>query len=281
MKMANEKTESTAIAEYKDHEISDFVDSASAQGTFNAYVYSYKQGGRVITGLSSRAIEHLALEREIDTDPVNLKVEEKDDGVLTTVTAILEIVRPSIREEREDGTIIVTEGYTKKIRRTGINHSPFQAYNKPDPFVYQKSMTKATRNAMSRLIPVTAQLEAKETLLALQGGKPIEVPQSVIPQTTKAKPVAQKTSHQVSMSACFAEFQKHEADLAEKGITLEAFWLGVKDHYKVESRKDMTIEQLKELREALFEGYGKVVRDIIKTVEEEVDTEFPAAEESD
>ena len=151
MKMANEKKESTAIAEYKDFEISDFVDAAVAQGTFDAYVYSYKQGNREVTGLSARAIEHLALEREIDTDPVNLKVEEKDDGVLTTVTAILEIVRPATREERPDGTIIETEGYTKKIRRAGINHSPFVSYGKPDPFVYQKAMTKAMRNAMSRL----------------------------------------------------------------------------------------------------------------------------------
>ena len=44
--MANEKKESAVIAEYKDFEISDFVDAAVAQGTFDAYVYSYKQGNR-------------------------------------------------------------------------------------------------------------------------------------------------------------------------------------------------------------------------------------------
>ena len=137
MKMANEKKESAAIAEYKDFEISDFVDAAVAQGTFDAYVYSYKQGSRIVTGLSARAIEHLALEREIDIDARNVKVEEKNDGVLTTVTAILEIVRPSTSNEQEDGTVIETEGYTKKIQRVGINHSPFVSYGKPDPFVYQ------------------------------------------------------------------------------------------------------------------------------------------------
>ena len=63
--------------------------------------------------------------------------------------------------------------------------------------------------------------------------------------------------------AAFATYNDRAEQLDALGITKEIFWEGVKTHFKVKSRTDMTAAQYQELREALnVKDFAEWVRDL-------------------
>ena len=269
-----EPTESTEIVGYQPWEVQEFIDDAVAQGTVDAYVYSYQQGSRLVTGLSARAIEHMGLERNISVKI--LEVDEQDDGVLITVEAIMRKITPAYKETKPDGTVIEYEKVVDETTAPGLFYTPKMAYGKPDPFYHPKCLTKAGRNARRQLIPTVAQEEAKKTLLSFQGGKPINVPANVVPkqQPPPQQQQAKKEEDPIDTArkAAFALFGEKETDLMNKlKITSKQFWEAAKKQYVVESRTEMTEQQWRNLRSSLdIKGYASWIKDINKPVEAEV-----------
>ena len=285
-----DNSQSTEIVGYQEWEVQEFIDDAVAQGTVDAYVYAYQQGGRLVTGLSARAIEHMGLERNISVKIID--VSEQDDGVLITVEASMRNIIPARKETKPDGTVIEYEEVVDAITAPGLFYTPKMAYGKPDMFYHAKCLTKAGRNARRQLIPIVAQEEAKKTLLSLQGGKPANVPTDVIPKGSRQQqpPPQQQAKKEedpidTARKAAFALFGEKETDLMNSlNISSPQFWEAVKAHYKVESRTEMIEQQWRNLRSSLnIKGYASWIKDINKPseAEHEEDVEAEVVEEAE
>ena len=179
--MGNEN-QSTALQEYQEWEVDNFVAEAEAKGIINAFVYSFKQGGRTITGLTARAIEEICLLTKPRVSIIESRIEEVEDRIFAYATAQVVYFTPATKEIRPDGTVIETEAYEEKVNADGVRSEPIYLSNgKRDPHVEQKTLTKAERAARRQLISQAALIQAKEYLLKKQGGKPVDVPPGVVP----------------------------------------------------------------------------------------------------
>ena len=272
-----EQNGTTAIEEYQDWEVQDFVDSAQAKGLIDAFVYSFKQGGRTITGLTARAIEEICLLTKPRVSIIESKVEEVGDRIFAYATAQVVYFTPSTKETRPDGTIIETEAYEEKVNADGVRSEPIYLSNgNRDPHVEQKTLTKAERAARRQLISQAALIQAKEYLLKKQGGKPVDVPQGVVPPKTatpkngqqrQAKPTAKakkSTPSENAMQACFKAIGKQRQNLADLGVSTDDFWDALYKVLGVKSREEMTEKQWDNVTKSLNTvGYGEIVRDVL------------------
>ena len=269
--MLNGTEEPTAIENYESWEVENFVDDAQAVGIIDAFVYSFKQGGREVTGLTARAIEEICLLNKPRVSIDSSEVTDEGDTVFAKATAIAKYIVPPTKETRPDGTIIETEGYEEVVTADGVRREPaFLSNGKRDPHVEMKALTKAMRAARRQLISQAAQIQAKEQLLQRQGGKPVPVPRAALPkppQQQNGNGSPQENATTQAMKACFATFGEKEDDLAEKGVSKDAFWNTLKDVLGVASRTEMNHKQWDDVRTALkTKGYGKIVNDIIAKV---------------
>ena len=100
--------------------------------TIQDYVYSFKQGGRVVEGLTLAGINEAANRRGgIQVEEV--KYEELDHSWIATAKAVDTITGSS---------------------RYGAYEQPKMNGSRPDPFAFTKAIHKAQRNAIKQLIPV-------------------------------------------------------------------------------------------------------------------------------
>ena len=269
-----EKETTTEIAEVETEElegwkISDYVDSWAAQHDFKAYVYTMKQGSRTVVGLTARAYEHMSLDPR---RPVTIIDETEEtvtlngiEGVLTRVTVGVNVIVPACEEVDTEGNVTVLPERVEQIIRNGKNFTPFVAFGKTDEFAFQKSSTKAFRNAVAKVVPITEQEKAKQELLALQGGKPVEVPAGAILKNTQTKPPAQKQDNKVktgdsstdkARKYCFAKLSEIQDKLF--GVIPESdFWNGVCEHFELTTRKDFTESHWKRVTKALSDSVEK------------------------
>ena len=278
--MSNENgTETgTELVEYADWQVEDFVDSAEAAGVVDMFVYSFKQGGRAVTGLTARAIEELCLRNDPKISIIATKVDRTEDEVIAIATAQIVYQHPAVKETRPDGTIIETESYEEPVTADGIRVEPKMLNGRKDPHVEMKALTKAMRAARRQLISQQKQIEAKENLLSLQGGKPLPVPQAAIPQNTQAPPSEQTKQQQqdhqtmdTARKAMFAKYSERKAELEALGITEEILKQGLYKFYNVKSRSEMTMGQYNNARAALeLESFAKWIRNLVPK-DDEVD----------
>ena len=97
------------------------------------YIYSFRQGGRVIEGLTLAGINEAANQRGgIEVDDIQHK---------ETETSWVAIVRAT--------------DTVKQTSRYGAFEQHKIAYGKPDPFAFTKAIHKAQRNAIKQLLPVS------------------------------------------------------------------------------------------------------------------------------
>jgi len=188
-------------------EVQELVDDAIASGHHseflrNEFIYEFKQGGRVIRGLTASMYAHLALGARITIDDIEMVVENDDNTyyVRYTATASTEI----------DGT---------RITAHGTACEPLHMSGRFDKFAYQKSMTKACRNARKQLLPYDLVLKAIEELANL-------------PSRT-AVPAARAPQPPTEMEKAFSFYEKHKDDLPSN------FWDKVKDEFGKTSREAM------------------------------------------
>lgn len=280
--MSEEKVETTEITQYEEWEVNEILDDWVAEGSIDAYVYSFKQGGKQIVDLTARAYEHLA--KDIKISRTIDEVVDSEDGVMVSVTATEKIIHPQVTETKPDGTTVVTEAYTEEITAPGLFYSPKKVGTRLDAYAHAKALTKADRNAIRRLVPIPARKKAIETLLQLQGGEPVNVTPDMLPDRQKSQGQGQqkKTSEQntkeateTAMKECFAVWAEQKDEIVSRGLSDEEFWTGVRNFCKVESRNEMTLKQwkmlsgqLRQFDEATETDYGEIVIDIINSYTE-------------
>ena len=219
--MAEEKKEEMVpvTAEY---EVVDQVDDQAiielmTGQTIQDYVYSFKQGGRTVEGLTLAGINEAANRRGgIQVEEV--EYEERENSWIATAKAVDTITGSS------------RYGAYEQLKMSG---------GRPDPFAFTKAIHKAQRNAIKQLIPVPVIREVLNFYLHRKAGSGNSSPQQQIPQSGGNIAQAQK--------AAFAIANNLEAPLEKKGITKADLWNYIKRKYSVESRNDMSEVQWTQL----------------------------------
>lgn len=219
--MAEEKKNEIVHVE-TDVEVVDQVDDQAivelmTGQTIQDYVYSFRQGGRVVEGLTLAGINEAA-NRRGGIQVEELKYEEQENSWIATVKAVDTITGSS---------------------RWGAYEQPKMNGSRPDPFAFTKAVHKAQRNAIKQLIPVPVIREVLNYYLhrKTEGGN------------TQQQPQKQKTADNITnaQKAAFAIANNLEEPLEQKGIDKAALWNYIKRKYSVESRNDMTEQQWTQL----------------------------------
>lgn len=223
--------------------------------TIQDYVYSFKQGGRTVEGLTLAGINEAANRRGgIQVEEV--KYEELENSWIATAKAVDTITGSS---------------------RYGAYEQPKMAGNRPDPFAFTKAVHKAQRNAIKQLIPVPVIREVLNFYLHRKAGSGNSVPQQQIPQTGGNIAQAQK--------AAFAIANNLSEPLEKKGITKADLWDYIKRKYSVESRNDMSEMQWTQLSAELkaAETAPQLLNDLCERIKQlttaSQESEVPATEE--
>ncbi len=213
------KNEMVPVAEY---EVLDQVDDRAIVEMMTGqaiedYVYSFKQGGRTVEGLTLAGINEAANRRGgIQIDSVDY-------------------------EEREHSWLAIA-----KATDTVTGSSRYGAYeqtkaigNRSDPHAFTKAIHKAQRNAIKQLLPVHVIKEVLNYYLNRQSAR-------AKPETeSNSSPQQDKISG--AQKAAFALSAKLEGRLEKRGIARSDFWSYVRRRYAVESRNDMTEQQWTQL----------------------------------
>lgn len=219
MAQDSKKNEIVPVAEY---EVLDEVDDRAIVEMMTGqaiedYVYSFKQGGRKVEGLTLAGINEAANRRGgIQIDSVDY-------------------------EEREHSWLAMA-----KATDTVTGSSRYGAYeqakaigNRSDPHAFTKAIHKAQRNAIKQLLPVHVIKEVLNYYLNRQSAP-------AKPETESNSP-PQQDKISGAQKAAFALSAKLEGRLEKRGIARSDFWSYVRRRYAVESRNDMTEQQWTQL----------------------------------
>lgn len=219
MAQDSKKNEMVPVAEY---EVLDEVDDRAIVEMMTGqaiedYVYSFKQGGRKVEGLTLAGINEAANRRGgIQIDSVDY-------------------------EEREHSWLAMA-----KATDTVTGSSRYGAYeqakaigNRSDPHAFTKAIHKAQRNAIKQLLPVHVIKEVLNYYLNRQSAP-------AKPETESNSP-PQQDKISGAQKAAFALSAKLEGRLEKRGIARSDFWSYVRRRYAVESRNDMTEQQWTQL----------------------------------
>ena len=225
--------------------------------TIQDYVYSFKQGGRTVEGLTLAGINEAANRRGgIQVEEV--KYEELENSWIATAKAVDTITGSS---------------------RYGAYEQPKTAGNRPDPFAFTKAIHKAQRNAIKQLIPVPVIREVLNFYLHRKAGSGNSAPQQQLPQGGGNIAQAQK--------AAFAIANNLAEPLEKKGITKAALWDYIKRKYSVESRNDMSEMQWTQLSAELkaAETTPQLLDDLCERIKQLTaaaqESDVPAPEETE
>ena len=220
------KNELVPVADY---EVLDQVDDQAivemmTGQSIQDYVYSFKQGGKTVEGLTLAGINEAANRRGgIQVDDV--QYEERDQSWLATAKATDTVTGSS---------------------RYGAYEQPKRMGNREDPHAFTKAIHKAQRNAVKQLLPVTVIKEVLNFYLHRQAGG--ETAQMGLPSAASTGQISN------AQKAAFSMATKLEGKLEEQSITKSDFWSYVKRRYAVESRNDMTELQWTQLSAELQAG---------------------------
>ena len=242
--------------ELEQYEVANFVDDALVEGSMsefmlNEYVYEFPQGGRTIRGLTARAIAHIAQEQNISIKEIIR--ENQAEGVLYTAVAVK--VEPGAPEG-------------EWLRAEGVSYEPLMLNGKMDPFAWQKAMTKASRNARRQLIPAIMQIQAVAALMEFGEKAAGNNQRQQAPPALPAPPPTETDLDRYRKGA-FAVFNEKQAALHTLEIDTDTFWLGVREHYGVESRTEMDESNWRNLRASLeAEGFASWIRDLAPAKED-------------
>ena len=126
-------------------EIQEIVDSAVVAGEMNALMrselyYEYKQGDKMIRGLTAKMIGHLATAQGI-SEMIALRKSNEDDADADAYTFEVVVEMPD------------PHNLQRMLYRTGYAEEPKVAYGKYDKFARAKAHTKAYRNGVFEVSP--------------------------------------------------------------------------------------------------------------------------------
>jgi len=239
-----EKQELVPTVEY---EVIDQVDDQAiieimTGQTIQDYVYSFKQGGRTVEGLTLAGINEAA-NRRGGIVVEDIQFEEKEDSWIALVKA--------------------TDTFTGSSRY-GAFEQPKKTGNRDDPFAFTKAVHKAQRNAIKQLLPVPIIRDVLNYYL--HGQKPA----SVQSQTTLPLGAGRATSDRTDSAQknVFALASRLRERLEQQEISQTDFWGYVKRRYNVTSRDDMTENQWTQLSKELsiVEGNPENFKELIARI---------------
>lgn len=224
--------------------------------TIQDYVYSFKQGGRVVEGLTLAGINEAA-NRRGGIQVEEMKYEELEHSWIATVKAVDTITGSS---------------------RWGAYEQPKMNGSRTDPFAFTKAVHKAQRNAIKQLLPVPVIREVLNFYLNRKvGGSPQQQPQ----------PQQAGDNITNAQKAAFAIANQLSEPLEKASISKTDLWNYIKRKYSVESRNDMSEQQwtqlAAELKAAetapkLFDELCNRIKQLTTANEE---SEVPTVKESD
>ncbi|MBI1923203.1 hypothetical protein HYR99_03020 [Candidatus Poribacteria bacterium] len=204
-----------ALIPVADYEVLDQVDDQAiiemmTGQAIRDYVYSFKQGGKTVEGLTLAGINEAANRRGgIEVNEV--KYEEREHSWIVIVKATDTLTGSS---------------------RYGAYEQAKMAGGRPDPFAFTKAIHKAQRNAIKQLLPVPIIKEVLKFYLH----RTTESAESQMELPTESR----KDKISNAQKAAFVVAGKLEGRFEPEGITKTGFWNYVKRRYAVESRNDMT-----------------------------------------
>ncbi|RKU27610.1 hypothetical protein C6499_11400 [Candidatus Poribacteria bacterium] len=258
--MAEEKKEEMVpvTAEY---EVVDQVDDQAiielmTGQTIQDYVYSFKQGGRTVEGLTLAGINEAA-NRRGGIQVEEIEYEELENSWIATAKAVDTITGSS---------------------RYGAYEQPKMSGGRSDPFAFTKAIHKAQRNAIKQLIPVPVIREVLNFYLHRKAGSG-NSRQQQIPQGGGNIAQAQK--------ATFAIAANLSDSLEEKGITKADLWNYMKRKCGVESRNDINEMQWTQLSAELkaAETTPQLLNDLCERIKQLTaaaqESDVPTTEESE
>jgi len=204
------------------------------------YVYSFKQGGRVVEGLTLAGINEAA-NRRGGIQVNDIDYEEREHSWIAIATAIDTVTGSS---------------------RYGAYEQPKLLGGKKDPFAFTKAIHKVQRNAIKQLLPVPVIREVLNFYLHREVQDDTEPPQAE--QSNGSITNAQKAS--------FAIANKLAHALQENGISKEMLWAYVKHKFSVEKRNEMTEMQWTQLAAELkaAETTPKLFKQLCENVKKSV-----------
>ena len=173
------------------------------------YVYSFKQGGKDVQGLTVAGTNEAANRRGgIDVDKIEYF--EKEHSWLAIAHA--------------------TDTVTGSGRYGAFEQSKYidKKQTNIDVFAFVKAIHKAQRNAIKQLLPVPVILEVLN--FYLKGTQTQQTTANYTEPSSKQKEV-------------FAIETKLLPDLADENISRDEFWQFIRYDYRVKSRTDMTEKQ--------------------------------------
>ncbi|MCG9127830.1 hypothetical protein JT359_09565 [Candidatus Poribacteria bacterium] len=222
--------------------------------TIQDYVYSFKQGGRVVEGLTLAGINEAANRRGgIQVEEV--EYEELENSWIATVKAVDTLTGSS---------------------RWGAYEQAKMNGSRPDPYAFTKAIHKAQRNAIKQLLPVPVIREVLNFYLNRKaGGGNTKHPQKL--QSGDNISNAQK--------ATFAIANQLSERLEKADVSKADLWNYMKCKCSVESKNDISEQQWTQLSaefkaaetdQTLFEDLCKRVKQLTTAKDE---SEVPPAEE--
>ena len=241
-----------AMSHKEKWEVQELVDNAVAAGEMhelmrNELLWEFKQNGQMIRGLTAAMIAHLAkvegISEEIDRRKYN------GDGDYHDFEVVVSIADPT----HPDG----------KSFRSGFSEEPKMVNGRYDKFGKIKAYTKAFSRACKKLLPQDLMMAAVYKLARL-------VPADWQPRQQALPPASNGTGNQQdaatvkAMESCFKAFHDVEQNLADLGVSKDAFWDALKEVMGVKDRNDMTEQQWKDVtRDLQTVDFGEVVRDVL------------------
>lgn len=231
------------------------------------YVYSFRQGGRLVEGLTLAGINEAANRRGgIQVDEV--KYEELEGSWIATVKA--------------------TDTYTGNSR-FGAFEQQKKSGGRDDPHAFTKAVHKAQRNAIKQLLPTAIIKEVINYYLREQGRKTQLATEKATPR--RETPADETTNYQKD---AFAIALRMRDALERHQIGQQDFWNYVRRRFNVQSRDEMREDQWSVLTAELNAATGskskfkELVAKIERVLQAERDTGGPtgspesdAAEEAD
>ena len=209
----SEETASKELAPLTEFEVLEQVDDQAIVQMMTGqaikdYVYSFKQGGKTVEGLTLAGINEAA-NRRGGIEVESLEFEEKEKSWLAIVKATDTITGSS---------------------RFGASEQSKTMGSRTDPHAFTKAIHKAQRNAIKQLLPVPIIKEVLNFYLHRQHEtKHVSVSNDA---NTEQLGSAQK--------AAFALATKLKDKLEQQSISQEIFWSYVKTRFGVESRNQMS-----------------------------------------
>ena len=225
--------------------------------TIQDYVYSFKQGGRVVEGLTLAGINEAANRRGgIQVEEVNY--EEQEHSWIATAKAVDTLTGSS---------------------RWGAYEQTKMNGGRPDPFAFTKAVHKAQRNAIKQLLPVPVIREVLNFYLRRKTGG----------DDPKQQPQPQQSGGNITnaQKAAFAIANKLSEPLEKESISKTDLWNYIKRKYSVESRNDMSEQQWTQLSAELkaAETTPKLLDELCKRIKQltmaNEESEVPTVNEAD